>query len=75
MNSNKFSFKIAKTLTFLGIIFLLLNGCNGKLPGADARKYPADPKKRVAKNSAQPNEPPGWPELTALTILTISLLI
>ena len=30
--------------------FLLLQGCNGKLPGADARKYPKDPAKRVAKN-------------------------
>jgi len=29
---------------------LLLSACNGKLPGADARKYPADPKLRVAKN-------------------------
>ena len=28
----------------------LLNSCGGKLPGADARKYPADPKLRVAKN-------------------------
>ena len=23
---------------------------NGKLPGADARKFPADPKKRVKQN-------------------------
>tara|TARA_B110000503_G_scaffold130326_1_gene203586 strand:+ start:225 stop:713 length:489 start_codon:yes stop_codon:yes gene_type:complete len=30
-----------------------LNGCNGKLPGADARKYPADPKKRIEQNLAQ----------------------
>jgi hypothetical protein len=28
----------------------VLNGCNGKLPGADARKYPADPKKRIEQN-------------------------
>ena len=28
----------------------LLNSCGGKLPGADARKYDPDPKKRVAKN-------------------------
>ena len=27
-----------------------LYSCNGKLPGADARKYDTDPKKRVAKN-------------------------
>ena len=32
------------------LIFLLLNGCNGKLPGADARKVPYDPKERVKKN-------------------------
>ena len=30
-----------------------LNSCNGKLPGADARKYPADPKKRIEKNIAE----------------------
>ena len=35
---------------FIILLFLLLNGCNGKLPGADARKYPKDPAKRVAKN-------------------------
>mgnify|MGYP002631714526 CR=1 FL=1 len=29
-----------------------LNGCNG-IPGADARKYPADPKKRIEKNIAE----------------------
>ena len=29
MNSIKFSFKIKKTLTFLGIMSLLLNACNG----------------------------------------------
>lgn len=30
--------------------FLLINSCGGKLPGADARKYPADPAKRVENN-------------------------
>ena len=30
-----------------------LNACNGKFPGADARKYPADPKKRVENNVAE----------------------
>ena len=30
--------------------FLLINSCGGKLPGADARKYPADPEKRVENN-------------------------
>ena len=32
---------------------LFLSGCNGKLPGADARKFPADPAKRVEKNLAE----------------------
>ena len=44
------SFKIFKLTAFLLIASLSINACNGKLPGADARKYPADPKKRVAKN-------------------------
>ena len=47
------SFKILKLITFLIIITSFLNACGGKLPGADARKYPADPKKRVEKNMAQ----------------------
>ena len=49
MNYMKFLLKNIKKLIFLGIISLLLSACNGKL-GGDARKYPADPKKRVAKN-------------------------
>ena len=36
-------------MSFFVIISLLLSGCNG-LPGADARKYPADPAKRVEQN-------------------------
>ena len=47
------SFKILKLITFLIIATSFLNACGGKLPGADARKYPADPKKRVEKNMAQ----------------------
>ena len=43
------SFKIIKLITFLLTVSFFLNACNGKLPGADARKYPADPKKRVDK--------------------------
>ncbi len=39
-----------KKLCFLGIICLFLNACNGKFPGADARKVSADPKERVKKN-------------------------
>ena len=30
-----------------------LSACNGKLPGGDARKNPADPAKRVEKNLAE----------------------
>jgi hypothetical protein len=37
-------------LSFFVIISLLLSGCNGKLPGGDARKNPADPKKRIEQN-------------------------
>ena len=40
-----------KKILILSSVFLLLVGCkNGKLPGADARKFPADPKQRVKKN-------------------------
>ena len=45
-----FSINFYKTLTFLPIILFLLIACNGKFPGADARKYPADPKKRIEQN-------------------------
>ena len=47
------SFKIIKLTAFLITVSFFLNACNGKLPGADARKYPADPKKRVEQNMAQ----------------------
>ena len=35
---------------FYTILALFLNSCNGKLPGADARKVSYDPKERVKKN-------------------------
>lgn len=35
------------------IACLALFSCNGKLPGADARKFDPDPKKRVEKNLAE----------------------
>ena len=41
---------LLKNSIFLLILATFLYGCNGKLPGGDARKFPADPKKRVAKN-------------------------
>ena len=46
MNKNK----PMKIIAFLTLITLVLNGCNGKLPGGDARKNPADPAKRVEQN-------------------------
>jgi hypothetical protein len=50
MNTNLYLHKITKILSFLIFIGLLQGGCNGKLPGADARKFPDDPKLRVKKN-------------------------
>ena len=42
--------KINKILIFFLITSLFLSACSGKFPGADARKFPADPKQRVKKN-------------------------
>ena len=42
-----------KLIGFFTTILIFLNGCNGKLPGADARKFPADPEKRVEKNLSE----------------------
>ena len=44
------SFKNLKSIFIVILSTILLNSCGGKFPGADARKYPDDPKKRVAKN-------------------------
>ena len=44
--------KYQKILPLIIIIFLL-NACNGKLPGADARKIPYDPNERVKRNLEQ----------------------
>jgi len=41
--------KNSKIIIFLGMVLLLLTSCKG-MPGADARKYPPDPKLRVKKN-------------------------
>ena len=35
---------------FCIFLILVLNSCNGKIPGADARKVSYDPKERVKKN-------------------------
>tara|TARA_B100000795_G_scaffold191169_1_gene145697 strand:- start:346 stop:885 length:540 start_codon:yes stop_codon:yes gene_type:complete len=45
-----FSMKNIKIPFFLLIFTFFLNSCAGKLPGADARIYDSDPKKRVKKN-------------------------
>ena len=45
-----YSIKIFKLLSVFIISSFVLSGCNGKLPGAAARKYPADPKKRIEQN-------------------------
>ena len=47
------SFKYIKLLVILVMFSFFLNACNGKFPGADARKNPADPKKRIEKNLAE----------------------
>jgi len=44
------SFKNLKIVLILILSSILLNSCGGKFPGADARKYPDDPKLRVKKN-------------------------
>ena len=42
--------KNLKILSFITIFSFLLIGCNGKLPGGDARKNSPDPAERVKKN-------------------------
>jgi len=42
--------KNLKILSFITILSFLLIGCNGKLPGGDARKHSPDPAERVKKN-------------------------
>ena len=42
--------QILKKSFLLIMMLLLFSGCNGKLPGADARKFPDDPALRVKKN-------------------------
>ena len=44
------STKSLKIIFVLILSSIFLNACNGKFPGADARKYPDDPKLRVKKN-------------------------
>ena len=54
MNIKLISIKSIKKMAFLTITSLfLLNACNGKLPGGDARKFPADQKERIKQNLEQ----------------------
>ena len=46
----EYSIKKLNKIAILCIFSSILIACNGKIPGADARKYPADPKERVKKN-------------------------
>jgi len=39
-----------RVIFFCIFLSLILNACNGKIPGADARKVSYDPKERVKKN-------------------------
>jgi hypothetical protein len=50
MNTKNYLIKIFKILSFVTLFGFLQYGCNGKLPGGDARKFPADPALRVKKN-------------------------
>jgi len=42
--------KIFTKIALLHIVLIYTLSCNGKLPGGDARKFPADPAKRVEQN-------------------------
>ena len=42
-----------KIVTFYIILIMILSSCNGKIPGADARKVPYDSKERVKRNLEQ----------------------
>ena len=50
MNSKYYFIKIIKILSFVTLFGFFQYGCNGKLPGGDARKFPDDPKLRVKQN-------------------------
>ena len=50
MNLKYYFINIIKILSFLTLFGFFQYGCNGKLPGGDARKFPDDPKLRVKQN-------------------------
>ncbi len=47
------SLNYIKFFLIIIISIFVLNSCGGKFPGADARKFPADPEERVKKNLAE----------------------
>ena len=50
MNTEQILIKSIKIFCLISLISVFLSACNGKFPGADARKVSADPKERVKKN-------------------------
>ena len=47
-----FSYNMFQKIFLFISLFLFISGCNG-IPGADARKFPANPEDRVKKNLAE----------------------
>ena len=46
-----------RIITFL-LIFILLGACNGKVPGADARKIPPNAQDRIKQNMKKEEDLP-----------------
>ena len=50
MNAEQILIKFIRIICLISLVSVFLSACNGKFPGADARKVSADPKERVKKN-------------------------
>ena len=50
MNTEQILIKFIRIICLISLVSVSLSACNGKFPGADARKVSADPKERVKKN-------------------------
>jgi hypothetical protein len=50
MNAEQMLIKFIRIICLISLVSVFLSACNGKFPGADARKVSADPKERVKKN-------------------------
>ena len=50
MNTEQILIKFIRIFCLISLVSVFLSACNGKFPGADARKVSADPKERVKKN-------------------------